>query len=147
MAVTVEIEIDLPEDERDALAELVRVTCAKTVELHGRGEPEIAAVIADSRRLHELNRRFRDVDRPTDVLAFPSGEGSDGDIAIALDIATRHAGEAGWSREREVAYLAAHATLHLLGHDHDDDAAYRRMRLAEEAVLEGLGYRRTEEYR
>lgn len=146
MTVAVEIEFDLPVDERLTLAELVRMTCAKTVELHGEGDPEIACVIADAGRLHDLNKRFRDVDRPTDVLAFPSGEGADGDIAIALDIATAHAEEAGWSREREVAYLAAHATLHLLGHDHDDDDAYRRMRMAEEEVLEGLGYRRTADY-
>jgi probable rRNA maturation factor len=146
MAVAAEIEIELPVSESRALTELVVRTCTKTLELHGEGDPDIACVIADSDRLHNLNKRFRNVDKPTDVLAFPAGEGAGGDIAIALDIATKHAEEAGWSREREVAYLIAHATLHLLGHDHDDDDAYCLMRLAEEEVLEALGYRRTEEY-
>ncbi len=145
MAVTVEIEVGLPEDVGEALAEVVRTTAAKTADLHGAGDPEIVVVVADAGRLHELNRRFRDVDRPTDVLAFPNDDGG-GDVAIALDIATEHAREAGWSREREVAYLTAHAVLHLLGHHHDDDAAYRKMRGAEEEVLEMLGYRRTEEF-
>jgi probable rRNA maturation factor len=145
MAVTVEIEVDLPEEEAAALAEVVRTTAAKTVDMHVGGDPEIAVVVADASRLHDLNRRFRDVDRPTDVLAFPN-DGGGGDVALALDIATEHAREAGWSREREVAYLTAHAVLHLLGHDHDDDAAYRKMRGAEEEVLEELGYRRTEEF-
>ena len=140
-----EIEVELPPEEARALTEMIVRTCAKTVALHGEGHPRIACVIGDADRLRDLNRRYRDVDRPTDVLAFPGGEGAGGDIAIALDIATAHAQEAGWSREREVAYLVAHATLHLLGHHHEDDAAYRRMRLAEEAVLEGLGYQRTEE--
>ena len=145
MAVTVEIEVDLPADAGAALAAVVLTTANKTVELNGAGDPEIAVVLADAGRLHELNRRFREVDRPTDVLAFPNDDG-DSDVAIALDIATEHACEAGWSREREVAYLTAHAVLHLLGHVHDDDAAYRRMRGAEEQVLEALGYRRTEEF-
>lgn len=141
-----EIEIDLSAEEARALTKLVENTCAKTVGLHGEGDPEMACVIVDADRLHDLNKRFREVDKPTDVLAFPDGEGAGGDIVIALDIASVHAQEAGWSREREVAYLVAHATLHLLGHDHDDDAAYRRMRLAEEQVLEALGYRRTEDH-
>jgi probable rRNA maturation factor len=145
MAVTVEIEVDLPADVGAALAAVVRTTAAKTVEMHGAGDPEIAVLIADAGRLHGLNRKFREVDRPTDVLAFPNDNGG-GDVAMAVDIATAHAEEAGWSREREVAYLTAHAVLHLLGHDHDDDAAYRKMRGAEEQVLEALGYRRTEEY-
>ena len=146
MAVAVEIEIDLPAGEARALTELVGRVCMKTVDLHGEDDLEIACVIGNADRLHDLNRRFRGVDRPTDVLAFPGGGGDGGDIAIALDIATAHAAEAGWPRDREVAYLVAHATLHLLGHGHDDDAAYRRMRLAEEEILESLGYRRTEDY-
>lgn len=140
MTVVVDITIELAEEESNKLAILVQTSCEKTMDLHGAGPVEIACIIADSARLQDLNKKFRNMDMPTDVLAFPGNEKNRGDIAIALDIAAKHAEEAGWPVEREVAYLVTHATLHLLGYHHDNDNAYRHMRWAEDEVLKCLGY-------
>lgn len=140
MTVVVDITIELPEDESNKLATIVRTSCEKTIRLHSTSPVEIACIIADSARLQDLNKTFRDIDMPTDVLAFPSNGENRGDIAIALDIATKHAQEAGWPIEHEVAYLVSHATLHILGYHHDNDKAYCHMRLAEDEVLKCLGY-------
>ena len=140
MTVVVDITIELAENESNKLAILVQTSCEQTINLHGTDPVEIACIIADSDRLQYLNKKFRNMDMPTDVLAFPNSKKNRGDIAIALDIATRHAQEAGWPVEREVAYLATHATLHILGYHHDNDKAYCHMRWSEDEVLKCLGY-------
>ena len=90
--------------------------------------------------MRKMNREFRDIDRETDVLAFPREEGHPGgDIAIAVDHARMNAEAAGVSVHEEVSYLAAHAALHLLGYDHENDADYRRMRAAEDRALTIMG--------
>ncbi len=119
------------------------------------GPVEVGVLIADDTRLHALNRDYRGVDAPTDVLSFgddgatgpfvsqPEGPRYLGDIAISLERALAQADEYGHSPARELAYLAVHGTLHLLGYDHErgpDDAA--AMRAHEEAVLFALGLER-----
>lgn len=112
---------------------------------------EVVVLMADDATLHDLNRRFRSVDKPTDVLSFEGDvEGSSpacaishlGDVALSVERARRQAEEYGHSFEREAAYLLTHGTLHLLGYDHEDDAAQGRMRAAEERALESLGLTR-----
>ncbi len=79
------------------------------------------AVVTDA-RMRALNRQFRLVDGPTDVLSFPSPGGLDlGDIAIARGVATRQAKAAGHSLATEVRVLALHGLLHLAGYDHATD--------------------------
>ena len=105
--------------------------------------------MCDGRAMQELNRVFRGVDRPTDVLAFPAGEpppappeGGPGDIAISHPRVVAQARASGHSVQREFAYLLTHALLHLHGMTHeaaDDTAA---MRAAEERVLGDLGLSR-----
>ena len=90
--------------------------------------------------MRRLNRQFRAIDRETDVLAFPRDRSSPGgDIAIAIDHARAAARRDGSTVEAEVAYLAAHAALHLLGHDHHSDDDYERMRDEEDGVLAMIG--------
>jgi len=72
--------------------------------------------------MRRLNRTFRAIDRPTDVLSFPSGEsGFLGDLAIDVPYAARQARARGHALDREVKVLLAHGVLHLLGHDHETD--------------------------
>ena len=83
----------------------------------------------DNEGIHALNREYRNVDRPTDVLSFPLSDGEDydtdgdavllGDIVISLERAQTQAEEYGHSFEREVAFLTVHSMLHLLGYDHE----------------------------
>lgn len=119
------------------------------------GGAEVGVLLADDARLHELNRSYRGVDAPTDVLSFgddgpatpfvtgPAAPRYLGDIAISLDRVLAQAEEYGHSSARELAYLAAHGALHLLGYDHErgaEDAAAMRER--EEAALAALGLSR-----
>jgi probable rRNA maturation factor len=84
-----------------------------------------------------LNRRYRQKDRPTDVLSFPAGEpGQLGDVVIALGVARRQAAAAGHPIGTELRILALHGLLHLLGYDHEQDDG-RMLRL--ERRLRRLG--------
>jgi len=72
--------------------------------------------------MRRLNREFRRIDRPTDVLSFPAdGPGFLGDVAIDVPYAGRQARKRGHALDREVQLLLAHGVLHLLGHDHETD--------------------------
>ncbi len=98
---------------------------------------EVSIVLVDNEKICELNRRYRNIEKPTDVLSFPivnmkNGEIlSDecdinmddneliiGDIIISLEKAVKQANEYGHSFERELAFLTIHGMLHLLGYDH-----------------------------
>ena len=80
---------------------------------------------AGDRTLRRLNREFRGIDRPTDVLSFPGEAGPEGrhlgDVVISVAAARRQAGELGHPVERELRILALHGLLHCLGHDHESD--------------------------
>ena len=90
---------------------------------------EVSVTFTYNEGIHALNREYRNVDRPTDVLSFPLSDGEDydtdgdavllGDIVISLERAQTQAEEYGHSFEREVAFLTVHSMLHLLGYDHE----------------------------
>lgn len=120
-------------------------------------------LIVGREEIHRLNREFRDVDRVTDVLSFPTLDGirgrriekrdfpydiSDdgsifiGSVVICREVAVEQAEEYGHSFERELYYLAVHGLCHLLGYDHmtDDDKA--EMRAKEEKIMRKLNLKR-----
>lgn len=91
----------------------------------GASEKGLTILVATDGRVREFNARFRGVDQATDVLSFPSGEpelGYLGDVAIAAPFARRQAEARGVSFETEVATLAIHGALHLLGLDDETEA-------------------------
>jgi probable rRNA maturation factor len=85
---------------------------------------EVHLVLTGDQTIRELNQRFRDIDRATDVLSFPEGDVLPsgrrllGEIVISLDSARRQAEALGHDEVRELSELALHGTLHLLGYDH-----------------------------
>ena len=94
---------------------------------HEGAEGSVCIELTNDELIHEANRDYRGVDRPTDVLSFPTSEGEQligipdghlGDIMISVETAERQAAELGHSTEREIAFLAIHGTLHILGYDH-----------------------------
>ena len=105
-------------------------------------EAELSILLCDDPTIHELNRSFRDVDRPTDVLAFAMQEGEGGglhphllgDVVISIDTARRQAREHSRSVAAEVTFLLAHGLLHLLGYDHRTDEEDRIMRARTDAL-------------
>lgn len=87
-----------------------------------RAKGTVTVAIVPDEQVRRLNRRFRRLNRSTDVLSFPSGEPGDlGDVVIAAGIARRQAREAGHTAEVEFKILALHGLLHLLGYDHERD--------------------------
>ena len=134
-----------------AMEETVRKVLNKAAELHALTEnTEVSVAFCDDNHIHELNRDFRQVDRPTDVLSFALNEGDEpdivdgpaeellGDIIISVDTLVRQAEEYGHSVERELAYLTVHGFMHLMGYDHQTEADKLEMRQEEEAVLGAL---------
>ena len=92
--------------------------------LHAIGKSEASATIAfvSDKRIRELNRQFRGIDKATDVLSFPAEEKVNlGDIAVSVDTAAMHAKENGLTLEGEIAQLILHGVLHLCGYDHETD--------------------------
>lgn len=99
---------------------------------------ELSLLVCDDRVMRRINRAYRGIDKPTDVLAFALREGMPmagagaidaplGDIVIAWPTARRQARAHRWSAERETCLLVAHGLLHLLGFDHADRPTERRM--------------------
>ena len=113
-----------------------------------QGDFEVSLTFIDNDGIHALNKEYRNIDRPTDVLSFPQidyelgeeAEGMLGDIVLSLERAKEQADEFGHSFERECAFLCVHSTLHLLGYDHElsdeDDAD---MRARQSAIMEIIG--------
>ena len=119
---------------------------------------EVNVLITDDAGIHEINRNFRGVDRPTDVLSFPTQvlipENFDpdmteadpetgrlllGDMAVSFDRIVSQAEEYGHSVKRELSYLTVHSCLHLLGYDHLDEGPQKRqMRTREKEIMKLL---------
>jgi probable rRNA maturation factor len=92
--------------------------------LNAIGNSESSATIAfvSDKKIRELNRQFRGVDKATDVLSFPAGEQANlGDIAVSVDTAAVQAKENELPFEEEIAQLILHGLLHLCGYDHETD--------------------------
>ena len=135
---------------------LIRRAVEETLAYEGvLDDCEVSVTLCDNEEIRELNKKFRNIDRATDVLSFPlfDDDGMDahveeldcmlGDIVLSLERARRQAEEFGHSVEREICYLAVHSVLHLLGYDHMDDGPMKaQMRLREEEILGKLGITR-----
>jgi probable rRNA maturation factor len=90
-----------------------------------RASGEVSVALVSDARIRELNRRYRRLDRSTDVLSFSNAHSAQraadsglGDIVIATGVARRQAKEAGHTLQAELRVLALHGLLHLLGYDH-----------------------------
>jgi len=119
------------------LRALLRAALAREARVPG----DIDVLLADDRTLRALNRRWRGLDRATDVLSFARthlpGRRVSGDLAISLERVEEQARRYRVSRGRELARLVVHGALHLAGHDHAHAAERRRMRAAEDRTLRG----------
>lgn len=147
-----------PIEER--LQDLI-VKCLEAAAVQEEASGEVVVTIVSNERIHELNRDYRNVDRPTDVLSFAMNEPGEGemeiymdeseleafpnmlgDIIISLPKAQEQAEEYGHSLDRELGFLAVHGFLHLLGYDHGTEEEEKEMFSRQEAVLEQIGLTR-----
>ncbi len=150
------------EENTAAIEALLGRVIPAALEAEGVDAPcEVDVLLTDDAGIHAVNKEMRRVDAPTDVLSFPmfdlkpgdkpSADDADpatglvplGDMCISLERARAQAEEFGHSVEREVAYLAVHSVLHLLGYDHLDEGPMKaQMREREENILGELGIER-----
>lgn len=114
---------------------------------------EMSLLLTDDARIRELNAQYRQKDQPTDVLAFAALETDFprpleifseeplylGDIIISVETARRQARQQGYTLRQELAHLAAHGFLHLLGWDHPDEGHLLKMLSQQETLLTGVG--------
>ena len=154
-----ELIIETEVEGAEEYADLLRQVIPAALEAQGVDVPwEVDVLFTDDEGIHQINLEQRDVDRPTDVLSFPmfdlrpgelpTAEDADpgtglvplGDMVLSLERAKAQGKEFGHGTRREVAYLAVHSALHLLGYDHMDEGPMKaRMRAREEAILGQLG--------
>ena len=137
------IEVEI-EDEAwtaalpDAVAVVER---AATVAL-GAVEGDVVVLLTDDAAIHDLNLRFRDRDRPTNVLSFPAAESAAphlGDLVLALGVCAAEAAAQGKSLADHLTHLTVHGALHLLGRDHVDEVEAEAMEAEERTLLASLG--------
>ena len=146
----------------DGQKAFLRKVIRETLNAEGVDFPcEIDVRLTNDAVIQEINLEMRDVDRPTDVVSFPvfelqPGELPDesdadpgtglvplGDMVISMERVAAQAKEYGHANRRELAYLAVHSALHLLGYDHLDEGPMKaQMRAREEAILAELGIAR-----
>lgn len=155
------ISADVPGVD-DGLRSFLRKVIRAALDAEGVDVPcEVNVLVTNDTGIHRVNLDMRGVDAPTDVLSFPmfelspgdkpSQEDADpatglvplGDMCISLERAKAQAKEYGHSNRRELAYLAVHSVLHLLGYDHLDEGPMKaQMRAREESVMADLGLER-----
>jgi len=140
--------------KNDNIQEIIIKAAEKTLEAQGvpKDDVEISVVVTDNDGIQELNKKYRGLDCPTDVLAFPMYESTLqvidaikefrevllGDVIISLEKAQEQAEEYGHSLEREIGFLVIHGVLHLLGFDHKDEKQRKIMRQEEDKILNVL---------
>ncbi len=138
-----------------SLKMLIRAAIAETLEAEhfvAYDRVDISVTFADNEGIRAINREYRNIDAPTDVLSFPQYDFTDGsepedepvvvlgDIVLSLERAAEQANEFGHGFAREVAFLCVHSVLHLLGYDHErSDAEDADMRRRQRHVMEVLG--------
>lgn len=110
----------------------------------GRPQGELSVLLTTDGRIRGINRRWRDIDRSTDVLSFPlsdpPGDGPLlGDVVISLDTAVRRARGGRRRIQEELDRYLAHGLLHLLGFDHERPAEARRMARQEAQLIQAEG--------
>jgi len=140
------IYIDSP-DEYQSLCDLLEKAATQTLIHEGMLENvDLTLVLTDDAYLQSLNRDYRGIDAPTDVLAFPASESDPetgalylGDVILSVPRAAEQACLAGHSLEAEVQLLVVHGVLHLLGHDHSEPFEKKRMWGAQSEILSQLG--------
>ena len=139
---------------------LIRRCCHAVLEEEGfEDKAEISVRFVDNDTIHELNKKYRNIDRETDVLSFPLGENGVydtnldtgakvlGDIVISVEKAVEQASMYNHSLQREIGFLTVHSMLHLLGYDHENGGIEEvHMREKEETVLTKIGLKRDNSY-
>ena len=140
-------ELSFPDD----IEANVRAAAEKVGELYGVANGEVSVTLTNNEYIHTLNKQYRGIDRPTDVLSFALNESDEpdvedgpdvnvlGDLIISVERAKEQAADYGHSVKREIAFLTVHGMLHLLGYDHMEEQDRLEMEAEQRYVMEKLG--------
>ncbi|KRL68497.1 rRNA maturation RNase YbeY [Companilactobacillus versmoldensis] len=147
---------NLIDEERQAWVEDLVDFTANELELADNTQLSIHFVTKD--KIHEINKKYRDVDRATDVISFAINDGEDsldymeqqipdlpvdlGDLFISVEIVAEHAKDYGHSFDRELGYTIVHGILHLNGYDHIEPEDEKVMIGLQEKVLSAYGLKK-----
>lgn len=103
-----------------------------------KGKKVLSVILVDNEEIHRLNREYRHIDRPTDVISFEDTEGGEelGDVFISIEKAREQAAEYGHSFERELGFLACHGFLHCNGYDHLDEESEKAMFALQDIIMD-----------
>lgn len=156
MSLVIDLQVELPlnEAEQESLSVIFKALRA-AARAENLPPADVAVTVVDNEQIHALNKEYRQVDRPTDVLSFPLWEPGEewviseeeetvplGDIVISYPKAKEQAEEYGHSIERELGFLAVHGFLHLLGYDHETAEEEKEMFQRQEEILQQAGLHR-----
>ena len=149
MNTTISFEPETLAAEKSLLEEILRA--ADVVgEIYGVESCELSVTLTNDEHIHALNKKFRGIDRATDVLSFAFRESDEpevigagfeilGDVIISVERAKVQAEEFGHSFLREIIFLEVHGLLHLLGYDHVEEAERLEMEEEQRFVMDKLG--------
>lgn len=143
----------------EGMEELVTHAAAVCGKLYGVKNGEVSITLTDNEYIHKLNKEYRNIDNPTDVLSFAFADSDEpeiipddeventdyemlGDIIISIEKAEEQAQEFGHSLKRELSFLTAHGMLHLLGYDHMEEEERQEMEEEQRYVMGKLGITR-----
>ena len=137
------IEIEVEADAwTGALAEAETVVSLAAQAALGTVEGDVVVLLTDDEAVRDLNARFRDKDKATNVLSFPAPESAAphlGDVVLAYGVCAAEAEAQGKTLSDHLSHLVVHGVLHLLGRDHEDDAEAEEMEAEEREILAGIG--------
>lgn len=151
------VEIDITYDideveeyfEEEKIKEYIEYILKNEKENFNEKDFYVSFMLTDNKVIHEINKEYRGIDRPTDVISFAYNETENigpveivGDIIISIDKVREQAKEFGHSDKREFYYLLTHGMLHILGYDHMKDDEKVVMREKEERYLSAYEYKR-----
>lgn len=159
------VKVIISNDQKDVkvpsgIRMLIRRCCHAVLELENfEGSAEVSVRFVNNEQIRELNSRYRNMDKETDVLSFPLGENGEydvnmdtgakmlGDIVISMEKAFEQAELYNHPLQREIGFLTVHSMLHLLGYDHENGGLEEvHMREKEETVLTQIGWKRNNSY-
>ena len=126
------IEICVDSEDLDVPLEQIHKGCEILLSAMNPPDPELTLLFTDNKKIRELNKEFRNLDKATDVLSWSYGDDSDfpdsveGEIAISVEYASREAEERGHSLEKELWELIVHGIVHIEGPDHEIESEVER---------------------
>lgn len=135
------------DEDLDSYIDAIKETIKYALKFEKVKHATFNIIIINNDEIHEINKKYRGIDRPTDVISFALEDNSDegfnlkervlGDIYISIDKAKEQAKEYGHSLNREIRFLAVHGLLHLLGYDHMNEKDEKEMFERQELILNG----------